>query len=58
MLSNNLILLSQNMQYNLIQKSSTSDPIKKTLKYKFGARLQQSHANLFNFTKDNLTYLK
>lgn len=28
------------------------NPLKKALKFKFNAKVQESHSNLYNFTKD------
>ena len=53
MISNNLALLSQNIRiatkYNT--KYSTN-PYKNAIKYKFQAKVKQSHENLFNFIND------
>lgn len=61
MISNNLILLSQNIRtatrfYKKGNEKNISNPCKNTLKYKFQHRIKESHDNLFNFINDS--YMK
>lgn len=42
-----------------VGKQRQTNPLKGAIKYKFNARVQESHVNLLNFTKDStFSYLK
>ena len=39
---------------SFVSSSKSTRPLKRTLRYKFNARLQESHNNLSNFIKDSM----
>ncbi len=41
-----------------VSSSGHTNPMKKNLKFKFNAKLQESRNNLFNFTRDNIGNIK
>lgn len=60
MISNNLVLLSQNIRTaaRLNNKGFSSNPQRIALKHQFQARIKQSHDNLFNFINDTFSPLQ